>query len=166
MPARCPHPRDRCRVRPDTRAPTTSPRPDESALVRGGAFQHRQDPLQAPPELLLGYHERRREPQGALLRVLRQDALLEQTLRRPPSRPRGLYELDPGPQAPSADLLDGREVRGPQRRMQVRAEPRRRLLELAGPEHRHDPTSDRGRDGVAAERAAVLPRLEHTEDRL
>jgi hypothetical protein len=50
--------------------------------------------------------------------------------------------------------------------MQVRAEPRRRLLELAGPEHSHDPTSDRARDGVAAERAAVLARLEHPEDRL
>ena len=48
------------------------------------------------------------------MRVLRQDALLEQPLRRalaPVARP--VDELDPGPQPAAADLLDGVEVRRP-----------------------------------------------------
>src|SRR5215208_2012517 len=167
MRVRCPHPRVRCRGRPGTRAPTTSPeRLAAAGSIRRGAFEHRQDPLETPLELLLRDHERWGEPEGALLRVLRQDALPQQPFGRTTSRPRGLDELDPGPEAASADLLDGRDVPGPQRRMQVRAEPRRRLLELAGPEHRDDSSADRAGDGVAPERAAMLPRLEHPEDLL
>ena len=83
-----------------------------------------------------------------------------------PAGRRRLDQLDPGPQAAAADLFDGGQVRAGERRMQVRPEPRRRLLELAGPKHRDDATPDRARDGVAAERAAVLPGPEHAEDRL
>src|SRR6185503_6986868 len=62
--------------------------PSERALPRGprsvgrGVLQDREDPLEAPLELLLADHERRRQPQGALVGVLGKDALVEQALRR------------------------------------------------------------------------------------
>ena len=100
------------------------------------------------------------------MRVLGEHALIEQPFGGPACRPGPLDELDAGPEPAATDLLDGCEVRAGERRKQVGAEPSRRLLELARPEHRHDATADRARNGVATERAPVLPRLEHAEDRL
>ena len=166
---RCPRLRARCRLGRESERPTASPNasrlrrsvplPAEARSAPGGCAR---DPTRAPPAI-----SRAAARAAGCSRACPSPGHPPRPTARPNDEPvERTRRADPGPQTPPANLLDRGEVRPPQRRMQVGAEPRRRFLELAGTEHRHHPTPDRARERIAAKRAAPVPPLEHPEDLL
>ena len=124
------------------------------------AFDDLLDALECPVDLVARDHERRRQADDVVVRLLAEHSLFLQQLAIGTGEP-GQFDADP--QAASANLPDERASQRAQFREEVRAQLGGSLDEPLVDEHLERRAGHRAGQRVAAERAAVIARLEDAQ---
>ena len=114
-------------------------------------------------DVVLGGDQRRGEADGLAVRLLGEDAVVEQLLADVPAGAQLGADVDPRPQPPGPHRVDAVADELAEAGGQPGAEGRRPLLELARVQHRDHLPADRGGQRVAAEGRAVGARGDHLE---